>query len=129
MREVKFRGLDLMTGEWVYGKLLNSNFSSFIVMMVNTIGGDGISSLVYHQVDQESIGQYTGLIDIKGNQIYNADLIKDDENFLWEVINKQGAFYAKCDDLLAEQLLSSVNLFGTDIGNVYEHPELIEESL
>lgn len=64
--------------------------------------------------------QYTGLLDIKGNKIFNKDLIKDDENFIWEVFYKQGAFYVKCDDLMAEQLLSSVNLYGVVIGNVFE---------
>lgn len=64
--------------------------------------------------------QCTGLIDVKGNKIFDRDLIKDDENFIWEVFYKQGAFYAKCDDLMAEQLLSSVNLYGVVIGNVFE---------
>ena len=76
-------------------------------------------------VDYELM-QCSGLIDIKGNEIFEKDLIKDDENFIWEVFYKQGAFYAKCTDLMAEQLLSSINLFGVVIGNIYENPELLE---
>lgn len=72
--------------------------------------------------------QFTGLLDVEGKEIYDADFIKDDENFIWEVFHKRGAFYVKCDDLMAEQLLSSIYLFGNVIGNIYKHPELLGDS-
>lgn len=84
--------------------------------------------LYFSEKNDHVLMRYTGLLDIKGKQIYDADLIKDDENFIWEVIYKQGAFYAKCDDLMAVQLLSSVNLFGVVVGNKYDNPELLGDT-
>ncbi|MGF9978699.1 YopX family protein [Viridibacillus arvi] len=118
MREIKFRADDGM--DWIYSSAVDYR-------------GEFEQWCIFDFEDEQWLycgepQQYTGLIDIKGNQIYHTDLIKDDENFIWEVIYKQGAFYAKCDDLMAEQLLSSVNLFGVVVGNTYEHPELLGDS-
>lgn len=62
----------------------------------------------------------TGLVDMQGKEIYKSDLLIDEENFIWEVVFKQGAFYAECSDLMAIQLLSSINLYTEIIGNIYE---------
>lgn len=70
--------------------------------------------------------QYTGLLDIKGIPIYEKDLLEDDEGFVWKVFYRNGAFYAECADLMATQLLSTVNFFGKVVGNIYEHSHLVE---
>lgn len=119
MEEIKFRGLD-NNGNWFIGSHLKTGTGMHYIVPQNVIG-----SLPQYSVRAETVGQYSGLVDIKGNQIYNADLIKDDENFIWEVCYKQGTFYAKCDDLLALQILSTVNLYGVVVGNIHEHPNLI----
>lgn len=120
-----FRGKSLLNGEWRYGDFVSDigEFNRTCDKAYILPHWDKLNVPI--QVDKDSVGQYTGLVDITGNQIFHADLIKDDENFIWEVIYSQGAFYAQCDDLMAKQLLSSINLFGNVIGNRHEHPNLI----
>lgn len=133
MREIKFRGRRVDTGEWVYGKLLNSNFSSFIVMMVNTIGGNVISSLVYHEVDQESIGQYTGLKDKKGVEIYERDVVDttyNGEAFIGVVVYDMSELDFKATNGKENYGSNFQYLLCCEevevIGNIYENPELLE---
>lgn len=119
MSNNKFRGLD-HEGRWFVGSCLKTGTGMHYIVPQNIIG-----DLPQYSVRTETVGQFTGLVDIKGKQIYNADLIKDDESFIWEVIYNQGAFYARCNDLMARQLLSSINLFGNVVGNKYENPDLL----
>lgn len=135
--EIKFRGkstllidyLEMIGVEhdngWIYGSLIANGKSPYIVGDIEESTVDYIVHEFWSEVELESVAQNTGLIDIKGNPIYNNDLIRDDENFIWEVIYSQGAFYAECNDLLAKQLLSSINLFGKVIGNKFDNPNLV----
>ncbi|MGE7932146.1 YopX family protein [Viridibacillus arvi] len=122
MREIKFRLWCKDLEEII--EVIKMGFENNELWYIECIDHDK-ELLYFPEKNDHVLMQYTGLLDIKGKQIYDADLIKDDENFIWEVIYKQGAFYAKCDDLMAEQLLSSVNLFGVVVGNTYEHPGLL----
>ncbi|MEK5069794.1 YopX family protein [Sporosarcina sp. FSL K6-1508] len=137
MIETKFRGksimpidyLDMIGVEhadgWMVGNLITNGGKPYIVGDLTEATDEYINHEFWAAVEPGSVGQGTGLVDIKGNQIYNSDLIKDDENFVWEVIYSQGAFYARCNDLMARQLLSSINLFGVVVGKKYENPDLI----
>ena len=115
-REVKFRAKVLNTNNWIYRQPFHIRGTWY---MYNQLW-DMVP------IEHKTIVQFSGLLDIKGNQIYDGDLLKDDENFIWEVCYKQGMFYAKCDDLLALQMLSTVNLYGVVVGNTYDNPELLE---
>ena len=70
MREIKFRGKRLDNGEWIEGDLLRMLDHWFIFP---NPAPEGIDK---YAVDPATIGQYTGLKDKNGKEIYEGDVIR-----------------------------------------------------
>src|SRR5690554_4719399 len=129
MREIKFRGLKDSTNEWIYGSLVLNEVSNSLIIPI----GKYISSPeMAHKgvwVKTYTVGQYTGLKDKNGKEIYEGDIVSY-FGLKYEVLFKNGAFGWMEDGefySFNEMARSEFNKFEI-IGNVYEDLELLEES-
>lgn len=114
MREIKFRGKHL--DKWLYGSL-----------HMNESGQPAIatpSAFHFRCVDPDTVGQYTGLKDSEGREIYEGDIVQLDG---WDkptvvIWDDRSGMYIVDRDLI----FSHVHKFSKVIGNVHENPSLLE---
>ena len=141
MRDIKFRGKTGTTEgkKWVYGYLykIKSFFSEDYQYFIKN------EHLQETSVDQETIGQYTGLKDENGKEIYEGDIIEfsydmfvgNFDTFVakGKVVFEEGAFYVEVfenERTTKDEayLLYSINLDTIEVvGNIYHNPELLEK--
>lgn len=83
MREIKFRGKRLDNGEWIEGDLLRMNGHWFIFP---DPAPEGIDK---YEVDPATVGEFTGLKDKNGKEIYEGDVMEIPEtDFNAEIIGR-----------------------------------------
>ena len=126
MREIRFRGKSLRTGDWVYGSLVVYSRSKTTSDIYDPKTSE------YIAIDKKTIGQYIGLKDKNGVEAYQDDLYRP-----WE----DGRIYQiTYDDQNAAFVLKQVgsgkkwpcNMMmipysdGGIIGNIHENPELLD---
>jgi hypothetical protein len=77
MREIKFRGICKDTNKWVYGFLWGSidpqqKETKYRAWYIYT----GVNIDIGHKIYEDTAGQFTGLIDKKGEPIFDGDRLK-----------------------------------------------------
>ena len=136
MREIRFRGKRTDNGGWAYGDLVRyyENQRRFIAYdqlayMYKECGIDRLVSERFFEVNPDTVGQYTGLRDMNGREIYEGDIIffepfgthNNDRIVKFE----QGCFVGELIRNGYSQTLSSTDLFKI-IGHIHENTELLE---
>ena len=133
MREIKSRGRSEKNSEWLVGSLVCfGNFKciwAFDADFYDLVQRDRRLSPEYI-IDPKTVGQYIGLIDEKGAQVYEGDIVEcygeDSEVILVaEVQFQEGSFCVQIDYDLH---LIPLDAFGSAykvIGNIHENPNLL----
>ena len=138
MREIKFRGkaiasieeLELMNikhnNGWVYGNLIKNGNRPIISEDILEEIDESIYPEWWAVVEPESVGQYTGVKDENGKEIYEGDIIKCFNSGNSYVSFKGGVFGLISDYGFIP--FSDVHGKMRVIGNIYENPELLDDS-
>ena len=133
MREIKFRGTDY-TDKWRQGDLVQEKWKQGKLIMIK-------KDKTAWSILEETVGQYTGLKDKNGKEIYEGDILKinydikrafDLEDIMY-VDFIEGAFYLKAEKEIKWSILrclpALVNIEGNIraqvIGKIYDNPELL----
>ena len=152
MREIKFRGklINKYAEEWFYGDLIQVKDGTVdkkgnLVIDYYIITDDYSSkynkielrTCQSPKVNADTIGQYTGLKDKNGVEIYEKDIVYCQTKFgkaraIIEFIN--GKFVARFDSAVTHPQNGHYNSYYDInkrfevIGNIYDNPELLKES-
>ena len=122
MREIKFRGFNTKNNQWLYGSHILNRGKHFVAPDEFADG----KTWEDYEVVPESVGQFTGLHDKNGNEVYEGDVVRyRPNNKTYQVVFKDGIFWGEGNNGCgaAAHFFPACEI----IGNVIDNPELIEK--
>ena len=145
MRTIRFRGKRIKDGKWICGNLANYSFNFHSLNINKTVIFKNIASFETDnfgfvvddcEVANETVGQFTGLLDRNGKEIYEGDIVQLDYittagkhriglSFEVKWCAKEGCWVG-WDGFVENTIQQTCKMFVVK-GNIYDNPELINE--
>lgn len=123
MRVIKFRAKSVQNNLWIVGDLIHKRHRGDEEVIIQESNGCGTDCML------RTVGQFTGLKDKNGKEIFEGDIVRwEKDNLLYVVMFRSGLFYASIKSLnegvyggfplwvLCEEECSCVI-----IGNIYDY--------
>lgn len=136
LRTIKFRGFNKKRGIWLYGNYILNRGAHFIAPQEFADG----KTWEDYEVEEESIGQFTGLHDKNGKEIYEGDIINVFTYNIFKsgtrrklVVRWTQTEYVAFDESQVHTggwMLWQIHNEDKDIeviGNIHDNPDLIEK--
>ena len=142
MRTIRFRGICCHCDEWAYGNLVDYGEDELPEIQGFDVFHEGIDEWKDVTVERDTIGQFTGLYDKNGEEIYEGDIVRhpyidpifgglvtcenEEDNPVSEVVFNEGSFALRFRDThyyLGEFVRKNV---AEVVGNVHDNPKLLE---
>ena len=129
-RTIKFRGKSIYGDGWLLGSLIKIEEDRYAVIPNLNYIEIG-KSIGMYEVCPETVGQFSGLFDKNGKEIYEGDILLMGEDEGVRIYNKVGVKDG-CFGYIGEysgELLPFCNYNVTEevVGNIYDNPYLTEE--
>lgn len=132
MREILFRGKRIDNEQWVHGSFCTDAIEQFRGLC----GVDGFIRLYdkangkmqMHEVDRETVGQFTGLTDKNGTKVFEGDIVKNGDYLMlvvWYDFHASFMLAFSADGNYYEAISNS-HIYLEVVGNIHDNPELLE---
>lgn len=121
MREIKFRGKSVDSGKWVYGYYVLRPFQTHCIYVSDFV----------EEIAPDTLGQYIGLKDKDGREIYEGDIVHyraaTEDSFPNPTAEYDGVvYYDECGELCFGNFFAIYCSSVLVLGNIYENPELLD---
>ena len=123
MRKIKFRGKDIETGKWIYGDLIQR--IGYMPSIIYAYEHNGKICYGECAVKRETVGQFTGLLDKNGKEIYEGDILQEIGSGKTVLVVYEAPQFCYADNSFGYKFLNLPENY-TVIGNIHDNPELLK---
>jgi hypothetical protein len=106
-RDIKFKGQQLNGTEWFYGRYVSDSCIA--------------NNMASYAINPETVSQYTGILDSKGSEIWENDIVQDEYGF-GKIIFSAGKFSVQFDKTV---ILDIDGKYLTVVGNIFDSSNLL----